>query len=185
MLSVKEFEEAEELKSFDHLEPGFHWCKIVSAVDHSENKDKSYVEFTFDIDNPKDKFNKFFENSGLNCKWRRYYSGKAKVFFKAFVIALQLCNKGYKYSGTCEEFVGKHVYLLFQEREYINKDGDVSKACNPIEAHSVDGAQKWLKENNNLPPKLLTLEDQGLSRPGKVETKTITEADVADEDLPF
>lgn len=184
MLSVKDFEETTEARTgeFEHLEPGLHWCVITKATDHPSD---DYVEIELEIDNPKDKFYRFFEGIGRPCRWRRYYTDKARPFFKGFVTAIAKCNKGYKYDGDENKFVGKHLYILFREQEYINKFGDVAVATVPWEAHSIEKA----KDVKVLP--IQTLEEQGKKRPAgedrntTVKTEVSEGVDISDDDLPF
>lgn len=190
MLDVKRFNERREEveqgnfgNAFEELKDGPHACVITKATDYPND---SYTEFELEIAGKNDPQNGYYKKINRPCKWRRYYTPNAEGFYIKFCLAVESCNKGYNYDGKSESFVGKHVIVNFRKYERVSKAGNTYTIALPEEVVTLEDYQAG--KAKALP--VVTLAEQE-KRKGKTAeaskpvSKTITEEDVADEDLPF
>lgn len=110
------------------LEAGGYVVVIQKVQDHPDN---GYVDLIIDIAEG--------EKAGLYAglpasddwrhTYRRYYEGGAAPFFKQFLEALEISNRGRfeiaSWERTCDEqaFVGLELGVIFQKRLYTKKSG--------------------------------------------------------------
>lgn len=110
------------------LEPGGYVVTIQKVQDHPA---EGYVDLTIDIAEG--------EKAGLYAglpasddwrhTYRRYYEGGAAPFFKQFLEALEISNRGSFDIATWEkqcneqQFIGLKLGVIFQKRLYTKKSG--------------------------------------------------------------
>ena len=99
--------------------------------------------------------------------------------FAQLIHAIEHSNPGYQWQWQEGTLVGKHVGIIFREKEYIDKEGAVRTVVEPFVACSTD---RILNGSYSVPAKR-TLEDQGITRPGQAPAG-FTAAKTEDE-LPF
>ena len=178
---------------------GIYALKIVDAIDHSEEEGKEYLELHFDIVRSENaKYLKYFSKTSTKEKWnfqgttRLYYSVKAMSLFKSRIMAIEKSNKGYSFAKSNfdeKTLIGKFFIGVFQEHEYVNKEGLVAKA---VRLESMRSTEAWQDEKcradmEKQAHKLITLEDQKKERPAEPapEQKKTASAIEDDDDLPF
>ena len=110
------------------LEAGGYVVMIQKAEDHPAD---GYVDLTIDIAEGEHAFmySGLPESDDWRHTYRRYYEGNAAPFFKQFLDALEISNRG-KFSieawqRRCDEreFVGLELGVIFQKRIYTKRSG--------------------------------------------------------------
>jgi len=110
------------------LEAGGYVVMVQKVEDHPAEE---YLDVTIDISEGEHAF--MYAGLPATEDWRhtyrRYYGGKAQGFFKQFLEALEISNRG-KFSVAdwetrCDEreFIGLELGVVFQKRLYTKKSG--------------------------------------------------------------
>lgn len=143
MKQIENFENIEELSS--GLEKGIYVLQVKKVKDIVE---KQYLEVKFDIVDGKNKG--YFErlSNGNYDNWsnigiyRASYKETATKFFKNFITSIQKSNSNYLWNWDENSLVGKLFVGVFDEEEYINKDGDVATVIKLQSVRSLDAMRK-------------------------------------------
>lgn len=110
------------------LEAGGYVIRIQKVVDHPEDE---YLDLTIDIAEGEHAgmYAGLPESDDWRHTYRRYYGENAKAFFKQFLEALEISNRGYFDIATWErqcneqQFVGLELGVIFQKRLYTKRSG--------------------------------------------------------------
>lgn len=127
MKQIENFENIEELSS--GLEKGIYVLQIRKVKDIVE---KQYLEVKFDIfDGPNKGYfarlsNENYDNWSNIGIYRASYKETATKFFKNFITSVQKSNQNYIWNWDENTLVGRLFVGVFDEEEYVNKDGDIS-----------------------------------------------------------
>ena len=119
------WENVEELKEFQPIEPGGYIGRIFTVED---NPDKEYIMMSIDIAEGKykDHFAKLAVERGYwALKLYRSYKESALRMFKAFKSQVEKSNPGYTFNNDETTLVDKYIGIILQEEEYIKNDGSV------------------------------------------------------------
>lgn len=193
------FGNSEEGERIPPLPCGVYALKIVDAIDHPKESGKEYLELHFDVVRSENaEYLKYFSKTSTKEKWnfqgttRLYYSVKAMSLFKSRIIAIEKSNKGYSFAKSNfdeKTLIGKFFIGVFQEHEYVNKEGLVAKSVSLASMRSTEAWQdeKCRADMEKQAHKLITLEDQKKERPAEPapEQKKTESAIEDDDDLPF
>ena len=165
MINMNAVQAQEEGKAFKRLPVGAYNCMIMSVTDNPERE-----SLTVEVEIADGEFRGYYTQSSRDNEPVRY--GKMFVSyaddqynsvgrFKGFVTALEKDNR-FKWDGVNEmAFVGKHIGVVFGEREYRGSDGAVHTSVNPRYPISLDRLAKgdWsepkkktLSGNTQMPP---------------------------------
>lgn len=118
-------------------------------------------------------------NNGILRQIVTNADGTTNNRFAQLIHAIEHSNPGYEWKWQEGTLEGKHVGIIFREKEYIRNDGTVGTAVEPFVACSTD---RILKGSYSVPAKR-TLEDQGITRPGQAPDGFTAAA--TEDDLPF
>lgn len=110
------------------LEAGAYVVRICKVVDHDKDE---YLDLVIDIAEGEhaNMYAGLPESDDWRHSYRRYYGEQAAPFFKQFLEALEISNKGRFEIATwekqCDEqqFVGLELGVIFQKRLYTKKSG--------------------------------------------------------------
>ena len=110
------------------LEPGGYVVRIDKVIDHA---DDGYIDLVIDIAEGEHAgmYAGLPESDDWRHTYRRYYEGNAAPFFKQFLEALEISNRGKFDIATWEkgcderEFVGLELGVIFQKRLYTKQSG--------------------------------------------------------------
>lgn len=110
------------------LPPGGYVMRIVRVVDHPDDE---YLDVYMDVMEGEfaGKFSGLSDNDMWRCKWSKPYGEKSAPFFKQFLDALEISNRGYFDVATWErqcneqQFVGLCLGVLFQRETYTRTRG--------------------------------------------------------------
>lgn len=173
------FDNVQEVTSFDKLEVGGYICSIMNVQD---KPDKEYLELKFDI--VEGKYKKYFTNLFKRFgNWsntavlRKSYKELALPFFKAFKTALEKSNPKYKYSDDEQDMVKRCIGVVFAEEEYINQKGEIKVRLYTAQVHSID----VIKNGEYTIPKLKKVKRNDTFTDDGEDIFT----PVDDEDIPF
>lgn len=110
------------------LEAGGYVIMIQKVEDHAAD---GYLDLTIDVAEGENAF--MYAGLPASDDWRhtyrRYYEGGAEPFFKQFLEALEVSNRGKfsiaEWERTCDEqaFVGLELGVVFQKRLYTKRSG--------------------------------------------------------------
>ena len=112
----------------DTLGAGGYVARIVRVVDHP---DEEYIDVVVDIAEGEHAgiYAGLPESDDWRHSYRRYYSDKAAPFFKQFLEALEISNRGRfsiaAWEQRCneQEFVGLEIGVIFQKVLFTKKSG--------------------------------------------------------------
>lgn len=164
------------------LAPGGYICGILTAEDVPK---KEYLRMEFDIAEGahKNHFRQLKERTGWDGwpyegSFVRSYKEKARPFFKAFITALELSNKGYKFNNDEHTLPRKLFGAVLAEEEYRGNDGKVKTRLYVYQIRSV----KSIREGDFTVPekKRLTEAEPAYPAPGSFAPVTGD-----DDDVPF
>lgn len=123
--------EASNGSDFTPLPAGAYICRITSAV--ANEKDKPYIEVTFDIADGEYK-GYYSDDWGTSNTWahskRHYYTSAAMGMFKGFIQAIDESN-GTNFDAEVEsgfdesKLVGKLIGYVVGEEEYESNTGEI------------------------------------------------------------
>ena len=110
------------------LEAGGYVVMIQKVEDHPED---GYLDLIIDVAEGEHAFmySGLPESDDWRHTYRRYYEGGAAPFFKQFLEALEISNRGKfniaEWERTCDEraFIGLELGVIFQKRLYTKKSG--------------------------------------------------------------
>ena len=110
------------------LEPGGYVVRIDKVIDHESD---GYVDLVIDIAEGEHAgmYAGLPESDDWRHTYRRYYEGNAAPFFKQFLEALEISNRGKfdiaTWEKECDEqqFVGLELGVVFQKRLYTKQSG--------------------------------------------------------------
>lgn len=110
------------------LEAGGYVIMIQKVEDHPED---GYLDLTIDVAEGEHAFmySGLPESDDWRHTYRRYYEGGAAPFFKQFLEAIEISNRGKfniaEWERTCDEraFIGLELGVIFQKRLYTKKSG--------------------------------------------------------------
>lgn len=110
------------------LEPGGYVVRIDGVEDHPEDE---YVDLVIDIAEGEHAgmYAGLSKNDDWRHSYRRYYNDAAAPFFKQFLEALEISNRGRftvaDWTQRCneQEFVGLTLGVVFQKELYTKKQG--------------------------------------------------------------
>lgn len=110
------------------LEPGGYVVRIDKVIDHEND---GYVDLVIDIAEGEHAgmYAGLPESDDWRHTYRRYYEGNAAPFFKQFLEALEISNRGKfdiaTWEKECDEqqFVGLELGVVFQKRLYTKQSG--------------------------------------------------------------
>ena len=111
------------------LDPGAYVMKIVRVDDQPS---KEYLEVYMDV--AEGEFAGFYsdlqEGDMWRCKWTKSYKDSAEKFFKQFLDALEISNRGrftvaeFSRTGNEQAMVNLQLGVLFQKEQYTKKSGE-------------------------------------------------------------
>ena len=112
----------------DHLEAGGYVMRIVRVIDHPNEE---YIDVVVDVAEGEHAgiYAGLPESDDWRHSYRRYYSEKAKSFFKQFLEALEISNRGkfnietWQQQCNEQEFVGLEIGVIFQKVLFTKKSG--------------------------------------------------------------
>lgn len=120
--------EAASIGGGEQLEAGGYVVRICKVEDHPEDE---YLDLIIDI--AEGEHANMYAGLSAADDWRhtyrRYYGDNAASFFKQFLDALEISNRGRFEIATWEkkcdeqEFVGLELGVIFQKRLYTKKSG--------------------------------------------------------------
>ncbi len=112
----------------DYLGAGGYVMRIVRVIDHPEDE---YIDVVVDVAEGEHAgiYAGLPESDDWRHSYRRYYSDKAAAFFKQFLEALEISNRGRfsieAWQQRCneQEFVGLELGVIFQKVLFTKKSG--------------------------------------------------------------
>lgn len=125
--------EAKGVSDFVRLPAGGYVCKIVNALEHT-NEEKKTKSLKVLVDIAEGQFKEYFKkaydnNTNLEKKWDNNstkYIGLGEnslPFFKGFITAVENSNPGYKWNWDEKTLIGKKIGGVYQYEEYEKQDG--------------------------------------------------------------
>lgn len=178
MKQIEGFDLITEAGEFKVLPAGAYACKIIEVTDVPE---KEYLAVYFDIAEGeyKDYFTTLFKATGKNYGLiTRSYKQNALPFFKAFIVAMEKSNPGYKWDWNEKGLSGKLCAISFREEEYEN-NGEVRVNTKPEEVRSIQALREGKIQIK--PRKLL----ERVAGEAVAPSTPKPPVDIDDEDLPF
>lgn len=177
MQKIENFENVKEYGENTKLPAGPQCCRIIRVDDVSE---KNYLHVEFDIvkGDFKDMGSNIYESTE---RWpnmftlNRSYKDSALPFFKAFIVAVEKSNEGYKWDWNEKSLKGKYVIVNYREEETIYNN-EVRTRVVPFEFRSIPAFKAG--EVKVPAKKELTAEE-------KKSIEATVENPFIDDDLPF
>jgi len=152
MKRIDDWENVEEAREFEKVQPGGYICRICTAEDVES---KEYLKIEYDIAEGKfaGHYQELFKAKDF---WGgtlfRSYKEAAKSFFKTFISAVEKSNSGFVWDFDETKLIGKMVGLVLAEEEYVGNDGTVKERLYVSSVKSVDA----IRHNDyKVPPKKL------------------------------
>ncbi len=126
-MKVIDWNNVEEIKSFEKLPAGGYVCGI-TAVEDKPDKEYLYLEFDIAEGEFKNYYRTLYDNKGFwAAHFIKSYKDKALGFFKKMLTAFEKSNKGFTFNNDEKALKRKYIGLVLGYEEYVGADGSIKE----------------------------------------------------------
>lgn len=167
------------------LEPGAYVMRIVRVVDKPANE---YLEVYMDVAEGERRgfYADLKEDDMWRCKWTKSYKESAEKFFRQFLDALEVSNRGrftvagFSQTGDEQSMVGLELGVLFQREKYIKQSGQ-NKGDDGTRLNWFASVPSQDVRNGEYPKFALEIDSRNGKGGGRSGAKAAPGADVYDD----